>query len=164
MYTSISLIFAFSSLLGNVMAAPAALPPDVRDIVPSQSVSSSTAPTTPNIDMATVTPIAAQKRQANGDINILEDLVIPQKISSSSSSTSGLPSSTFEFVIARPTKLAAQPAQLAERDAQKAAKNDDTTFGALAALSFPQKISSSASATLTATNELSPTRLPAVGA
>ncbi|KAI4281622.1 MAG: hypothetical protein L6R38_003563 [Xanthoria sp. 2 TBL-2021] len=218
MHPSISLCLAASSLyVAHVIAAPAGSSPNARDVSPSQSISTSATLTTPDIDLATVTPAPAQKRQAVGaigDINILEEFVLPQSISSSSSSSSSsptfafvitrptpparmpapvqkrqargdinileefvlpqsissspsssLPSSTFAFVITRPTRPAAVPVKLAERDAQKGATNEDKTFGPLADLVFPQMMSSSsssssASPSSTPAFELSPSRHP----
>lgn len=213
MHSSISLFLAASSLyVARGIAAPAGMSPNARD-APRQTILTSPTSTTSGIELATMTPAPAQKRQAvgaTGDINILEDFVLPQSISSSSSSTSssssfvfiitrptppaGIPvpvqkrqalgninmledfvlpqsissssstttSSTFAFAI-RPTAPAAAPVNLAERNAPKALKNEDPSFGALAGLVFPQKISSSSAIptpTPTPTAELSPSRHP----
>ncbi|KAL9035721.1 MAG: hypothetical protein Q9180_004706 [Flavoplaca navasiana] len=217
MHSSISLFLAASSLfVARGIAAPAGLSPNARD-APTQTISNPPTSTTSDIDLATMTPAPAQKRQAGGatgDINILEDFVLPQSKSSSSSSTSssssfvfiitrptppaGIPapvqkrqalgninmledfvlpqsissssstttSSTFAFVV-RPTAPAAAPVNLAERNVPRALKNEDPSFGALAALVFPQKISSSSAVptptptpTPTPAAELSPSRHP----
>ncbi|KAI4238785.1 MAG: hypothetical protein L6R40_005640 [Gallowayella cf. fulva] len=153
MHASISVILATSSLYFSIVAA--------APVATSQSVSPPITPTTPSADTATVTPMPIQRRQVrNGDINILNDLVIPQSASTSSSTNSS--SSTFAFIITRPTKAAAKPAKLADRDAAKLGSNEDRAFGALADLSFPQKISSSsATPTPTPMNELNINRRPA---
>ncbi|KAL8655953.1 MAG: hypothetical protein Q9226_002845 [Calogaya cf. arnoldii] len=115
-----------------------------------------TRPTPP----AAARPARVQKRQARGDINMLEDIVLPQSISSATPSVSS--SSSFVFRITRPTPPAAAPVKLAERDDHlKAAKNEDNSFGLLADLSFPQMISSSsATPSPTPAAVLSPSRHP----
>ena len=213
MHSSISLFLAGLSLyVARGIAAPAGLSPNARH-APTQTISTSPTSATSDIDLATMTPAPAQKRQvvgATGDINILEDFVLPRSKSSSSSSTSssssfvfiitrptppaGIPvpvqkrqalgninmledfvlpqsissssstttSSTFAFVI-RPTAPPAAPVNLAERNVPKALNNEDPSFGALAALVFPQKISSSSAVptpTPTPAAELSPSRHP----
>ncbi|KAL8771840.1 MAG: hypothetical protein Q9209_002778 [Squamulea sp. 1 TL-2023] len=145
----------------NVVAAPAGSPPNARDLTPSLTISVPTTLTTSDINLATVTPAPAQKRQAIGDINILDELegVLPQRISPSSSL--GASSSTFEFIITRPTAPAAAAARVVQRNAQIAPNDEGASFGLLNDLSFPQKISSSStSSSSTTAFELSPTRYP----
>ncbi len=156
MHSSIALLCAVSSLyVATVTAAPAGLSPIPQNVYPSQSIPTSATPTTSSADMATVTPAPARRKPAHEAIRILEQLVLPQSISSSS--TSSVSSSTFVFMITRPTKPAAKPSNLAAR----MMTNEDTSFGPLADLVFPQKISSSVSSTSSRTAfELSPTRHP----
>lgn len=214
MYSSITLFLAASSLyVAHITAAPAGWSPNARDVPPSQI----STPTTPDVDLATVTAAPAEKRQilgtleSAGNINMLEDFVLPQSISSSSSASSSsnsssmsriprptpgprvrapiqerqafgninmledfvlpqsirpspspsMPSSTFASVTTGPTPTAAARVTLVGRNAQKAASNEDDAFGPLADLVFPQKISSSsASPSSTPAFELSPSRHP----
>ncbi|KAI4110899.1 MAG: hypothetical protein LQ339_000901 [Xanthoria mediterranea] len=102
MYSSITLFLAASSLyVAHITAAPAGWSPNARDF-PSQI----STPTTPDIDPATVTAAPAEKRrilgslESAGNINMLEDFVLPQSISSSSSASS---SSSSMSRIPRPT-------------------------------------------------------------
>ena len=118
MHASISLFLTAASLhVANILAAPAGLSPNARDVSPSQSISTSATPTTSDINQATVTPAPAQRRQARGNIDMLEDFVLPQSTSSSSSSSSS--TSSFVFRITRPTPpAAARPARVQKRQAR----------------------------------------------
>ncbi|KAL8800099.1 MAG: hypothetical protein Q9182_005411 [Xanthomendoza sp. 2 TL-2023] len=163
MHASVPSILAASSFyFGNIAAAPAASPPNARDVAHFESSSPITTSTTPNVDLPVVTSMPVEKRQGKGDIYLLNDIVIPQHASARSSSSTSLSSSTFAFVITRPTKAptpsAAEPADLVERVVAKAAANPDESLRSLADLSFPQMISSSSSTTAspTPTNELNP--------
>ncbi|KAL8675880.1 MAG: hypothetical protein Q9186_007535 [Xanthomendoza sp. 1 TL-2023] len=171
MHASMSIILAASSFfLGDVAAAPAASPPNARDIARSQSVPPSTTSSTPNVDLPLVTSMPVQRRQRDEAIYQLNDIVFPQYASSSASASTSSSSSTFAFTITRPTKAAAppaaQPAKLVERDASALRPDPEEAIRPLAALSFPQKISSSSSATAspTPTIALRPNRLPVIGA
>ncbi|KAL8786649.1 MAG: hypothetical protein Q9213_002678 [Squamulea squamosa] len=166
MHSPISLVLvALSFSVANVVAAPAGPPPNARDVAPSQTISRPATLTTSDIDLATVTPAPVPKRQAIGDINILDELegVFPQRISSSSSL--GASSSTFEFIITRPTAAAAAPVRITRRNAQIVPNDEGASFGVLNDISFPQKISSSipsSSSSSSTAFELSPTRYPGV--
>ncbi|KAL8688684.1 MAG: hypothetical protein Q9218_005468 [Villophora microphyllina] len=136
MYATISIAFAISTLyIGNTIAAPAGLPPNVRDIVPSSTTSFVATPT--------ITPKPV-RRNLEGVLDPLDDLVFPQMISPSVTSSSSS-SSTFEFRIH--TKPTAKPASHESRNLAKKAQSQEDPFGGLGELSFPQKISASASTT-----------------
>ncbi|KAI4200466.1 MAG: hypothetical protein LQ350_003914 [Teloschistes chrysophthalmus] len=118
MYATITLALSISSLLiGTTMAAPVGLPPNAKDTITS---------TTSDID----------RRNPEGAFGSLGDLVFPQKISPSQTSSTTA-SSTFEFRIkhAKPTVT---PASHESRDLNR-------PFGGLSDLSFPQKVSASSS-------------------
>ncbi|KAI4097882.1 MAG: hypothetical protein LQ348_000997 [Seirophora lacunosa] len=110
MYRTIALALAVSSLyLGNVIAAPAALPPTARDTAPSQVASLPPTSSTPNAIPSTITPLAGEKRAvlAGDSIHDLENFIFPQAIRPSP--TSSAPSSTFVFEIGGP-KATGKPA------------------------------------------------------
>ncbi|KAL9579596.1 MAG: hypothetical protein Q9212_005020 [Teloschistes hypoglaucus] len=132
MYATITLALSISSLfVVNTIAAPVGLPPNARDTITS---------TTSDID----TPAIALKpvrRTPEGAFGSLGDLVFPQKISPSP--TSSTASSTFEFRI-KHGKPTVTPASHESRDLVKKAQLGKP-FGGLSDLSFPQKVSASSS-------------------
>ncbi|KAL8834248.1 MAG: hypothetical protein Q9170_003835 [Blastenia crenularia] len=161
MYHSISLAFAVSSFyLGNIIAAPAALPLNLRDVTPSLTSSIPTTATASHISSTTITTSPNIRRaQPQGDISMLDDLVFPQKISSSPSPSSSAASSTFLFSVTHSPKATGKPVKLAAKKLSHEPRAQDPSFEALEELSFPQKISSSSApaATTSTAFELSPT-------
>ncbi|KAL9000677.1 MAG: hypothetical protein Q9169_000713 [Polycauliona sp. 2 TL-2023] len=138
MHTSNTLFLAALSVnVANIIAAPAGLSPNIRPVSPSQPLPTPATPTTSEPKLATMTPAPVQKRQARGDINMLEDFVFPQKKVSSSSAAAS--SSTFAFVITRPTPPAVLPAPVQKRQARG-------DINMLEDFVFPQKKVSSSSA------------------
>ncbi|KAI4251162.1 MAG: hypothetical protein LQ352_005024 [Teloschistes flavicans] len=113
------------------MAAPLGLPSNLIDTVIS---------ITSNINTPAITPKPI-RRNLEGAMDSLDDLVFPQMISPSP--TSSTASSTFEFRIH--TKATATPASHDSRNLAKKAQEQGNPFGGLADLSFPQKISASSS-------------------
>ncbi|KAL8715927.1 MAG: hypothetical protein Q9220_000594 [cf. Caloplaca sp. 1 TL-2023] len=145
----LSLVVAFL-YLQTIAAAPASQPPSRE--VDFYKPDSSPQTTTPiEASAALITPAPARKRDQGG-FGSLDDLVFPQKISASS--TSSTASSTFEFLIGNGRKPTLAPEAVAARDIPKdahrrAAASPESDFGLLAELSFPQKISSSSSSSAT---------------
>lgn len=162
MYHSILLAFEVSSLfLGNILAAPAAPPAMARFITPSPVTSLPPTSTTSDASTSTITALAGEKRQ--GNIHDLDALVFPQFISSTP--TSSAASSTFVFEVAHQVKARAidRPVKSAAKALRKAPSNQGSSFGPLAELSFPQAISSSATASSTQTGfEISETNRAAI--
>lgn len=153
MYQSIPIAFTLSSFyLGNIIAAPAALPIKGRDAAPPPTA---TTPYASTITAAT-SPIMKRVEQ---DLGSLGDLVAPQKISSSPLASTSTTSS-FLLDVTSPPEANNKPVKLMAKDVQHEARQQDSSFGSLEDLSFPQKVSSaSANASSTATVfELSPTR------
>ena len=164
MYHSIPLAFAISSIyFGSIIAAPAALPLNIRDVAPSPPTSIPATTTVPHAGTSTITASPQRKRaESEADINNLNDIVFPQKISSASSPTSSAASSTFVFSVRNLPRATDKPVKLAAKDLSHQARQEeaqqDSALGSLGEFSFPQKISSSsASASPTSTAfELSP--------
>ncbi|KAL8638525.1 MAG: hypothetical protein Q9228_004328 [Teloschistes exilis] len=132
MHATITLALSISSLfIGNTMAAPLGLPPNARDTI--------TSPTS-NIDTPAVGPKSV-RRNPEEAFGSLSDLVFPQKISPSP--TSSTASSTFEFRIHM--KSTATPASHETRNLAKKAQEPGRPFGGLSDLTFPQEVSASSS-------------------
>ncbi|KAL9598505.1 MAG: hypothetical protein Q9219_004478, partial [cf. Caloplaca sp. 3 TL-2023] len=130
--------------MGNIVAAPVALSPNARDGAPGQITSVTATIYTSNTGTAATASLPLEKRAAQqSDIDVLEDIVFPQKISASPSSTTSAASSTFEFSVNQPPEPTPTPVQLARKNIQHEARQRESGFGALEELSFPQKISSS---------------------
>ncbi|KAL8704161.1 MAG: hypothetical protein Q9201_002659 [Fulgogasparrea decipioides] len=150
MHASIPLTLAISTLcIKNTMAAPAALPPNARNVAPTQSTSPPATSTTSNLYAQTVTPKPIRRRMPQNNFGGLEDLVFPQMISSSPTSSSA--STAFEFVVTHHPKPTGRAVTLAAEDPAQEAQKRDENFGLLGELSFPQKISASPSAPPSAT-------------
>lgn len=153
MYHSIPIAFTLSSFyLGNIIAAPAALPPKGRDAAPSPTA------TTPYASTVTAATPPIMER-AEPELGSLGDLVAPQKISSSASATTST-TSAFLLDVTPPPEANNKPVKLVVKEVQHEARQQDPSFGSLDDLSFPQKVSSaSANASSTSTVfELSPAR------
>ncbi|KAL8738297.1 MAG: hypothetical protein Q9181_000886 [Wetmoreana brouardii] len=145
MHASISLTFVISTLcIRNTMAAPAALPPNARNVAPSQSTSPPVTSTTSDLYAAAVTPKPIRRRTPQNHFGGLDDLVFPQMIRSSPTSSSG--STAFEFTVTHHPKPTGRAVTLAAEDSAQEAQKRDENFGVLEELSFPQKISASPSA------------------
>ncbi|KAL9012917.1 MAG: hypothetical protein Q9173_002358 [Seirophora scorigena] len=128
MYHTIALALTVSSLhFGNIIAAPAALPPMARDMAPSQVASLPPTSTTPNAIASTITPLTGEKRAVlPGDsIHDLEDVVFPQAIRPSPPPSAA--SSTFVFNIGGP-KATGKPVAPANRAARGVGRPDLPTY------------------------------------
>ncbi|KAI4188367.1 MAG: hypothetical protein L6R41_002198 [Letrouitia leprolyta] len=97
---------------------------------------------------AATSPIMKRVEQ---DLGSLGDLVAPQKISSSPLASTSTTSS-FLLDVTSPPEANNKPVKLMAKDVQHEARQQDSSFGSLEDLSFPQKVSSaSANASSTAT-------------
>ncbi|KAL8949376.1 MAG: hypothetical protein Q9222_004512 [Ikaeria aurantiellina] len=157
--TFLSLVVASFCL--NVAAAPAGQPPS-KEVDPFRPDSPPVTMTPVEASQASITPVPAQKRD-QGSFGSLEDLVFPQHISPSP--TSSVLSTTLAFQIASGQKPTLVSEVVAARDVpedarKRASGSSGSGFGPLEELSFPQMISSSSSSTAssaTATQTFGPT-------
>ncbi|KAL8934331.1 MAG: hypothetical protein Q9211_005287 [Gyalolechia sp. 1 TL-2023] len=157
MYHSIPVAFALSSFyLGHIIAAPAALPLNARDAALFPTA------TTPPASTITAVTLPEWKRD-DPDLGSLNDLVIPQGISSSPLPSTGTSTtSSFMFRVTRRATAKDRPVRVVAKDVSDEAWQEDPSFGSLGDLRIPAKISSaSANASATSTSfELSPTNPP----
>ncbi|KAL8941513.1 MAG: hypothetical protein Q9216_002195 [Gyalolechia sp. 2 TL-2023] len=155
MYHSIPIAFALSSFyLGNIIAAPAALPLNVRDAALSPTA------TVPYTSTVTAAPLPNSKRDSP-ELGSLNDFVAPQRISSDTLASTSTTSS-FHFRVTRRATADAKPAALVAKELPPEAQQGDQSFGSLGDLVIPQALpSASPNASSTSRSlELSPTSPP----